>query len=58
MTPNPRLERTAEKRRFWVPRRLCRRAASQASLQGLPRLSSETEFLNRAGDSTVVMRVE
>jgi hypothetical protein len=29
--PNPRFERTAEKRRFSVPRRLRRRAASQAS---------------------------
>ncbi len=28
--PNPRFERTAEKRRFSVPRRLRRRAASQA----------------------------
>ena len=30
-TPNPRFERTAEKRCFSVPRRLRRRAASQAS---------------------------
>lgn len=29
--PNPRFERTAEKRRFSVPRRLRRRAATQAS---------------------------
>lgn len=31
MTPNPRFERTVEKRRFSVPRRLRRRAASQAA---------------------------
>jgi hypothetical protein len=34
--PNPRFERTAEKRRFSVPRRLRRRAASQASRSTSP----------------------